>query len=252
MNIFINNLNYSYFENTIFNSLNLRFEEKKFYGILGSNGCGKTTLIKTILKLLKIDNDSILYDKEDLNSLKRENIAKKIAYVEQSAQLIPQISVFQYISLSRYLFNDSLESERLKVNKVINQLKINKLKNKYLNELSGGELQKVIIARAIAQESKILILDEPTANLDPLHQLEIMTLLKDLVSKNNLTIITTLHDINLSLSFCDEIVLLDKGKKIQGKVEDVITKANIKEFFNLDSHFIINPFNKKPYVILNH
>lgn len=252
MNIYIKNLNYSYFENTIFNSLNLKFEEKKFYGILGSNGCGKTTLIKTILKLLKIENDSILYDNEDLNSLKREDIAKKIAYVEQSTQLVPQISVFEYIRLSRYLFNDSLESETLKVNKVINQLKINKLRNKYLNELSGGELQKVIIARAIAQESKILILDEPIANLDPLHQLEIMTLLKDLVLKNNLTIITTLHDINLSLSFCDEIVLLDKEKRVQGKVNDVITQSNIKEFFNLDSHFITNPYTKKPYVILNH
>lgn len=252
MNIFINNLNFSYFENTIFNSLNLRFEENKFYGILGSNGCGKTTLIKTILKLLKIENNSILYDSDDINNLKREDIAKKIAYVEQSTQSVPQISVFEYIRLSRYLFNNSFEQERIKVEKVIDQLNINNLKNKYLNELSGGELQKVIIARAIAQESKILILDEPIANLDPLHQLEIMTLLKDLVLKNNLTIITTLHDINLSLSFCDEIVLLDKEKKIQGLVNDVINQANIKEFFNLDSHFITNPFTKKPYVILNH
>ena len=252
MNILINNLDFSYINNEIFTSLNLNFSPNKLHGILGPNGCGKTTLLKTILKLLKVNNASIFIDKMDINNISRDKFAKQIAYVEQSSNQLPQIIVKDYIKLARYIYNDYNQGENKIVEDVIKLLKIEDLKFKYLNQLSGGELQKVILARALSQETKILILDEPTANLDPLHQLEIMNVLKDLVKKKDLTIITTLHDINLALSFCDEIVLINKDKKIQGPTDKIINKENIKTYFKLDSSFTVNPFTNKAYVILNH
>ncbi len=251
MKIDINKLDFKYPSNQIFSNINLSFNEKKLHGILGPNGCGKTTLLKTILKLLKVKNDSIYINNEDINTLSRDNLAKEIAYVEQSSKQIPNISVIEYINLARYLYSDFNKQNNPIINKVIELLKINNLKNKNLTQLSGGELQKVVIARALAQETKIILLDEPTANLDPLHQIEIMNLLKDLVNKKDLTIITTLHDINLSLQYCDEIVLIKNNLITQGLTNEVINKENIKKYFNLNSQFINNPLTNTPFVLLN-
>ncbi len=251
MKIDINKLDFKYPSNQIFSNINLSFNEKKLHGILGPNGCGKTTLLKTILKLLKVKNDSIYINNEDINTLSRDNLAKEIAYVEQSSKQIPNISVIEYINLARYLYSDFNKQNNPIINKVIELLKINNLKNKNLTQLSGGELQKVVIARALAQETKIILLDEPTANLDPLHQIEIMNLLKDLVNKKDLTIITTLHDINLSLQYCDEIVLIKNNIITQGLTNEVINKENIKKYFNLNSQFINNPLTNTPFVLLN-
>ena len=251
MSIDINKLDFKYPNNQIFSNISLSFNEKKLHGILGPNGCGKTTLLKTILKLLKVKNDSIFINNKDINSLSRDNLAKEIAYVEQSSKQIPNISVIEYINLARYLYSDFNKQNNPIINKVIKLLKINNLKNKNLTQLSGGELQKVVIARALAQETKIILLDEPTANLDPLHQIEIMNLLKDLVNKKDLTIITTLHDINLSLQYCDEIVLIKNNIITQGLTNEVINKENIKKYFNLNSQFINNPLTNTPFVLLN-
>lgn len=251
MNIKVNELTYSYINNPIFDSINLEFSKNKFHGILGPNGCGKTTLLKTILKLLKIDHNSIYIDNEDILDIERDSFAKKISYVEQNSSQLPHISVRDYINLSRYLYDDYNEKNNRTIDNIISLLKIKKLELKYIDELSGGELQKVIIARALSQETKILILDEPTANLDPLHQVEIMSLLSTLVKEKQITIITTLHDINLALSFCDNVVLINKNQIIQGPTNKIINQNNIKKYFNLNSHFIKNPFTKKDYVILN-
>lgn len=251
MNIKVNELNYSYVNNPIFDSINLEFSKNKFHGILGPNGCGKTTLLKTILKLLKVNQDSIYINNEDILDIERYSLAKKISYVEQNSTQLPHISVRDYINLSRYLYNDYNKETNETINNIISLLKIEKLELKFIDELSGGELQKVIIARALSQETKILILDEPTANLDPLHQVEIMNLLSNLVEEKQITIITTLHDINLALSYCDNVVLINKNQIIQGPTKEVINKTNIKNYFNLNSHFIKNPFTDKDYVILN-
>ncbi len=251
MSIDINKLDFKYPNNQIFSNISLSFNEKKLHGILGPNGCGKTTLLKTILKLLKVKNDSIYINNEDINTLSRDNLAKEIAYVEQSSKQIPNISVIEYINLARYLYSDFNKQNNPIINNVIELLKISNLKNKNLTQLSGGELQKVVIARALAQETKIILLDEPTANLDPLHQIEIMNLLKDLVNTKDLTIITTLHDINLSLQYCDEIVLIKNNIITQGFTNEVINKENIKKYFNLNSQFINNPLTNTPFVLLN-
>ncbi len=251
MIISVKELDFSYTNNNIFKNLSLDFSPNKIHGILGPNGCGKTTLLKTILKLLKVQNNKIFLKNEDINKIERDLFAKTVSYVEQSSNQLPQIVTRDYIALARYLFDDYNEKENSVVNETIRLLKIEHLKDRYINELSGGELQKVIIARAIAQESSILILDEPTANLDPLHQIQIMNLLKDLLVEKNLTIITTLHDINLALSYCDKIVLINKSKVIQGPTKSIINGDNIKSYFNLNSSFTTNPFTNKDYVILH-
>ncbi len=251
MKIEIENLNFNYNEKNIFENLNLKFKKGNLNGILGPNGCGKTTLLKAIIKLLKINNQSIYHDSVDINKLDNSIIAKNIAYVEQSSIQMPKIKTIDYIKLSRYSYDDFYHINNKVVNDTIKLLKIDKLKDKYISELSGGELQKVIIARALSQETKIIILDEPNANLDPLHQLEIMNLLKFLVKEKKITIITTLHDINLALSYCDQVLLIKDNQITYGETLKTITKENIKKYFNLNSSFIENPFTKRPYIILH-
>jgi len=245
------NFNYKYSNNIIFEDLNIEFKTNRIHGILGPNGCGKTTLLKSLIKLLKVENNSIYLEESDINEVSRNFISKKIAYVEQSSIDIPRIKVYEYITLGRFLFDDFYQLNNPIIKKLINLLKIEHLKNKYMNELSGGERQKVIIARALAQETNLIILDEPTANLDPLHQFEIMELLKSLVIESNLTIITTLHDINLAYSYCDEIVLIKDKNIKKGKTKELINEQNIKQFFSLNSTFLKDPNSKKDYIILN-
>ncbi len=251
MKIKTNNFNFNYNNNIIFENLNIEFTPNKIHGILGPNGCGKTTLLKSLIKLLKVDNNSIYLEKFDINKVEREFISKKIAYVEQSSNEIPRIKVYEYITLGRFLFDDFYDINNPIINKVITLLKIENLKDKFFTELSGGERQKVIIARALAQETKVIILDEPTANLDPLHQFEIMELLKNLVKKENLTIITTLHDINLAYYYCDEIVLIKDKFIKKGKTKELINQQNIKKFFSLNSTFLKDSNSEKYYIMLN-
>lgn len=250
MKININNFSFSYHDKEIFQDLNIDFKKGKFHGILGLNGSGKTTLLKAIIKLLNCKDDSIYHNKEDINHIKRNQIAKNISYVEQNSANLPKLKVIEYINLSRYLYDDYNDKDKVKVKKVINLLRIDDLKNKYINQLSGGELQKVLIARAIAQETKVIILDEPNSNLDPRHQIEIMNILKNLVKENNITIISTLHDINLALTFCDEVLLINEEEIIQGETQNILNKENIKKFFKVDCCFVTNPLSNNPYIIL--
>lgn len=251
MIIEIKNLSFSYMDNKVIDNLSLNIKEKCFTAILGSNGSGKTTLLKNILKLVPVNSNTIYINKKDINTLHRKEIANLTSYVPQNNKINYQFTVKQLISLGRYLKNTTKKEDERIIDKMIDITNLEKIKNKYINEISGGEYQRAIIARALCQQSGILILDEPTSYLDPKNHQEIMNLLKQLVKKEKLTIITTLHDLNTAMDYCDETVLLKNGKVFkEGKTDRILTQNNIKEIYCVNSTLIENPYTKNKHIIL--
>jgi iron complex transport system ATP-binding protein len=202
--------------------------------ILGPNGVGKTTLLKCINGLLKTKTGTIMVDEEDLRKLSRNEIAKRIGYVSQRAE-VSKITVFDSVLLGRkpHITWDVSKKDIHIVEDVMKRLDLDALALKYIDEISGGELQKVQIARALVQEPKVLLLDEPTSNLDLCNQHRIMAALVDVVKKNDLTAIMTMHDLNLAMQYADKFIMLKNGKIFAAGGQEVITPENIEAVYDL-------------------
>jgi iron complex transport system ATP-binding protein len=202
--------------------------------ILGPNGVGKSTLLKCINGLLKTRTGTIMVDEEELRKMSRIDVAKKIGYVPQRAD-VSKITVFDSVLLGRKPhINWDITKRDIEVTKdVINRLGLDMLSLKYIDEISGGELQKVQIARALVQEPKILLLDEPTSNLDLCNQHRIMTTLVDVVKKSDLTAVMTMHDLNLAMQYSDKFIMLKKGKIFVAGSHEVLSPQNIEAVYDL-------------------
>ncbi|RLF43972.1 MAG: ABC transporter [Thermoplasmata archaeon] len=231
------------------------FEVKKeILGIIGPNGSGKTTLLKCIAGVLKSEG-AILIDDMQINMLDRKEIAKKMGVVPQATIITFPLTVLDIVLMGRNPYKKKLEfitEQDIKIaENAMKATGIYHLAHRLVTELSGGELQKVIIARALAQEPEILLLDEPTSHLDVSHQLEILGFIKKLAIEKELTVIAVFHDLNLAANFCDKLMLLNKGKIFAiGNVEEVITSENIRKVYNVNVEIIKHPVTKKPNVIL--
>ena len=202
--------------------------------ILGPNGVGKTTLLKCINGLLKTRNGTILVDGEELRKISRVEVAKRIGYMPQRAD-VSQITVFDSVLLGRkpHITWDVSKND-IKITKdVIGRLGLSELSLKYINEISGGELQKVQLARALVQEPKVLLLDEPTSSLDLCNQHQMMSTLVEVVKNSDLTAIMTMHDINLALRYSDKFIMLKGGTVFAADGHDVITPENIEAVYDL-------------------
>ncbi len=206
--------------------------------ILGPNGSGKTTLLKLISRiLLPKEGNLYLYDKT-FDSFSLKELAQHIAYVSQDFQPIFSLSVLEFVLLGRapYLKGLSFESEK-DMSIAIQSLKDTdtlKFKDRLLHTLSGGEKQRVLLAKALTQEPQILLLDEPSAHLDLKYQIEVFSLLKNLRQKKNLTIISVLHDIRLTKEFSEEILFLKNGLPVaQGKTQALLTEENLYQIFDV-------------------
>jgi len=214
-----------------------------FVGILGPNGSGKTTLLKSISRSLKPHKGSILLNEADIYSLKSVDVAKQMAVVPQDTSIGFNFAALDIVLMGR---NPHISEKDMAVaRKVMNLTNIWHLAERPINELSGGEKQRVIIARALAQEPKILLLDEPLTHLDIVNQLEIMDLVKDLCLKEKLIILAVFHDFNLAARYCNSAIMIKKGKIFSaGSLTDVLTSENIKSVFNVDAivtkHLVTN------------
>ncbi len=249
-----NNLSFSYGKEVILKELNIIFGGNKFISIIGPNGSGKTTLLKLLLRLLKSDNGEIKLDGSNLKKYTNKELAKEISYVPQKSEIDFEFTVYEIVSMGRAPYIKNLEKEAKKDKEIIeNAMKMTntwKFREKYINCLSGGELQMVMIARAIAQDTKIIILDEPISHLDIHHQVEIMNTLQKINKEKEALIITVLHDINLASQYSDEILLLNNGEIVaKGEPKKVITKENIKKVYNMEFLFLEHPRNKLPYIL---
>jgi iron complex transport system ATP-binding protein len=208
-------------------------------GIIGPNGCGKTTLIKLLCNLLKAESGTILLFDENINKINGNDLAKSVAYVPQNVEIIFPFTVFEVVLMGRapYLSGIGFEKENdYKIaNRLIEELDIKGIRHKPYNTLSGGEKQRVSIARALCQEPKIILLDEPNSHLDISHQLEIFNFIKKLNNEKKVTVISVSHDLNLASFFFDRIVCMKDGELItSGSPSEVLTRKNIKSIFETD------------------
>lgn len=225
-------------------NINLSIKKGKLVTVLGKNGIGKSTLLRTISKVQQPLNGHIFINQKNIENHSNKALSTILSLVLTEHLPESQITVFELVALGRQPYTNWIdklsETDIEKINWAIAQTEIEHLKDKFFYELSDGQLQRVLIARALAQDTTIIILDEPTAHLDLHHTIKIFTLLKKLVSETSKTIILSSHEVNLSIQFADEIVLFTDNKIHTGTPTSLI---NTKAFDNLFPKDIVN-FNK--------
>lgn len=205
-------LSYAVGEKTLIHPLSLTFSMGKLYGILGPNGSGKSTLLKLLNGILKASHGNVFWENSDLHQKSRRDISQIIAYMPQHASSCFDFTVEEYVSMGSYSYdrlNKSIDAKR-KMTEVLELTDTSHLSKCRLHTLSGGEKQRVSLARALMTNAPVLLLDEPTSSLDIAHQLGIWQLLQEIAAAGKL-VITTLHDIGHAERFCDELLLLSSG-----------------------------------------
>jgi iron complex transport system ATP-binding protein len=239
----------------VLDGVGLNVNKGEFVGIIGPNGSGKTTVLRAITRLIKPMQGQVYLDNKDIYTLSHKEVAQKIAVVSQNLPVIT-MTVKEFVLLGRVPYYKNLqffESERdlTVADWAMTMTDIKHLKDHYMSEMSGGEVQLAFIARAIAQEPALLLLDEPTAHLDITHQVNILDLIKRLNRQHNLTVIIVLHDLNLASEYCDRVVLMDSGKIHKtGTPEEVITYNDIEEVYHTVVVVEKNPLSGKPFVLV--
>lgn len=231
----IKNLNVSYGDTQILKNINLKANNGKVLGIVGPNGSGKTTLLKSITHFLEPTGGTILIDGKNINDMKNREIAKNIAVVSQNISVHFDFTVEDIVLMGRTPYIDGSETSKdfEIVREAMEKTHTHSLKDRLATHLSGGELQRVIIARAFAQTPEVLLLDEPTSHLDIAHQIEVLNLVKN-ASRNGMTVVAVIHDLNLAAYYCDEICMLHNGEILDtGKPENVLTPRNIEYAFKI-------------------
>ncbi len=221
-------------------NINFSVREGEFVGILGPNGSGKTTALRAISRTLKPRMGTIFLDDKNIYDMENREVAKNVAVVPQESISTFDFTVLDIVLMGRNPYIDRFRQESredLAIAKRVMELTNTwSLAERPVNELSGGEKQRVIIARALTQEPKILLLDEPTSHLDISNQLEIMDLIKRLCETKKLLIIAVFHDFNLAARYCDSIILLNEGKIVAvGKSDETLTSENVRKVFSVDT-----------------
>lgn len=246
------NLSFSYDKKVILNNISLSFEKGKFYSVIGPNGSGKSTFIKNISKIIAPNHKSVFIDEQDICSINNKDLAKVVAAIPQNILIDYEFTTFDIVMMGRSpykrRFEDFNSEDEKIVEKYMKSTNTWTLKDKLITELSGGEVQRVIAARALSQETDIILLDEPTSHLDIQYQIEFLNFFKSL--KSNKIIIAVLHDLNLASIFSDEVILIKNGEVVdKGTPWEVISKENINHVYNLPVEIIENPISKCPHVI---
>ena len=234
----VKNLNFKYTDKLVLNDINFGVKKGSIIGILGENGVGKSTLFKCMLGFLEADSGEILIDGEDINKLDLKERAKKIAYIPQSHHPTFNHEVINVVEMGSNVrmsgFSTPGEDERKKAYEILELLGIERLAERGYKEISGGERQLVLIGRALMQEAKILIMDEPTANLDYGNQIKVLKTCKDLTDLGY-TIIQSTHHPQQAFMFFDEVLLMHDHKILgQGNIREVLTEENLKTIYDID------------------
>ncbi|MFW2500698.1 ABC transporter ATP-binding protein [Clostridium diolis] len=248
------NLVTGYEKKIIVDGIDITIPSNKISVIIGANACGKSTLLKTLARLIKPISGDVVIDGKKITSIPSKKLAQVLGLLPQSPVVPEGITVWDLVSRGRFPYQAFLKSMDKSdfdaVEEALEIMGITELANRSVDELSGGQRQRVWIAMALAQQTDILLLDEPTTYLDIAYQVEILDLLTDLNRKRGTTIVMVLHDINLSARYADYIFALRKGKLIgKGEPSKVITSELINEVFGLDCVVIQDPVSNSPFIV---
>ncbi len=254
----IKNLSVCIDNKIILKNISATFPKATLVGIVGPNGSGKTTLIRALNGNIKPSKGTIFIGPHELNNLSPKSISKHIAVVPQKTPISFDFTVKEIVEMGRYpyqsTFGNSNPNEDI-IHWALEQTDLNGLKERTMASLSGGEKARVLIARTLAQETQILLLDEPVASLDLKHTSRILNLIKHQVKTFEKLVIVVLHDLELAANFCDQILFLSDGEIISmGPPSTVLTSANISKAFETDVSVEVNPVSGSTHinVISNH
>ncbi|WML32870.1 ABC transporter ATP-binding protein [Clostridium sp. OS1-26] len=252
--LYTDNINIGYGELLIVKDLSVEIPSKKITTIIGSNGCGKSTLLKAITRIISHQSGSVILDGKNILKENTKTLAKKMAILPQTPEGTSGLTVGELVSYGRFPYQKGFGRLTKKDYEVIDwALEVTGTKDfkfRSIDALSGGQRQRVWIAMALAQETEIIFLDEPTTYLDMAHQLEVLELLHKLNKEQGRTIVMVLHDLNQAARFADYIIALKDGEVVKaGNCEEVVNHEILKEVFNINAEIGRDPRTKKPMCI---
>ena len=223
----------------VLNDVSFDIEPGKFLAILGNNGVGKSTLLKCFNHILKPDAGEVLLDSQNLLKMSGREVAKQVAFVSQSVPST-QMTVHDVVMLGRrpYMKWGFTPEDHAIVHEAMDRLGLNAMRGRFLGQLSGGEKQKVMLARALAQQPKALLLDEPTSALDIQNQYQVLKIVRDICHKDNMVAVVVIHDLNLALRFCDHFLLLKDGKVYRHGDRNILDSTALKEVYGVDAKVV--------------
>lgn len=247
-------LGLSYGGDYIFEGLDIEIPQGKVTVFIGSNGCGKSTLLRSMARLLKPQQGSVILDGEDLSRLSSKQVAHKLAILPQGPTAPEGLTVLQLVKQGRYPYQTWLKQwsaqDEAAVNAALTSTGMKELSERTVDSLSGGQRQRAWIAMTLAQETPVILLDEPTTYLDLTHQIEVLDLLNELNVRENRTIVMVLHDINLACRYADHIVAIKDGAiQAQGSPAEVVNSALMEKVFSLKCQIIPDPIYGTPLCI---
>lgn len=239
----VENLTVSYEKNIIIKNMNLSIPKEKITIIIGANGCGKSTLLKTICRINKIAEGEIFINDKNIKKVKEKEIAKEAAFLPQGPVCPSGLTVKQLVAYGRFphqkIIGGLTSHDKEMIEWAIKETGLSEFSDREVESLSGGQRQRAWIAMTLAQESELIMLDEPTTYLDMSYQLEVLEILKKLNKEKKRTIVIVLHELNNACRFADNIIGLKKGKIVcEGRPLDVINKENLKEIYGIDAALV--------------
>lgn len=246
-------LSFSYRSNTVLEDIDLQLHKGKFYGLIGGNGSGKSTLLELLMATLSPFSGSIKYRDRYLSDYSRQELAIRLALVPQHFSMDFEYRVRDVVLMGRHphipRFSSPSQHDLETVELAMKTMDIIHLQDRPVIALSGGELQRVVMARALAQETEVLILDEATSNLDIQHTIAIMQVMRKRVTEKGLTVIAAIHDLNLAAAFCDDCLVLKDGHIFaNAPVDEIFTTGLLQSVFAVDATVDRDPGNRHPQI----
>ncbi len=253
----VKNISIGYGESEIVKDVSFTLQNGKILAVLGANGAGKTTLLKSLNVGLPTATGEILLDGKNLKDFSRREIAQKIAVIAQENETKFPVTVLEFVLAGRFAHGNAFGWETISdlqiAEDALQICDLASFESRLMNQLSGGERQRVVLARALATQAQILLLDEPTTNLDLAHQALMFRLVRERCKSCESSAIVITHDLNLASEFADEILLLKKGEDVaKGKPEEVLTARNLREVFDVEVFLDANPASGKPRITMNY
>lgn len=235
----LENISFAYETLPVLKDISLSTREQDFIGLIGPNGSGKSTLLKIMGAILKPDSGSVQFKESSLPKINKKLFAQSVSWIPQDHPMVFPFKVSEIVLMGRhpYLSPLSFESEEdFEISqRAMETTMTSQFADRYFNEISGGEKQRVMIASALAQDPEMMLLDEPTAALDLKYQIQILSILKNLNARHKMTLVMAMHDLNLASSFCNRLILLDEGQIVRdGTPEQVLKKDILEQVYGIE------------------